>query len=156
MVGLEILDISMRSGANIMPKLPEKKDLLANRKKAMREAWYLDRQTNVSPLHHYWRKEFGKTWEWALADPPHHLLSRDNSGKHDGVEFLITLNRLEHRMCELGCKPLKLTGKEYEFLILWLLAFKPNNRWTMARIEISRKIPRERLTELIKLAETLV
>ena len=127
-----------------------------NRKARMKEAWYLDGQTNVSPLHPYWKKEFGRTWEYKLIDPPHHIAGRDNTGKYDGVEWLITLNRLEHRYCEDGCKSLKLTGNEYQYLILWLLRDKPNNRWTEAKAFIGKKITRTRMGQIHRLAETLV
>lgn len=139
-----------------MPRQPDKKELRENRKAQMLLAWKADGGANASPLHAYWKKEFGKKWEYKLIDPPHHILSRDNSGKYDGVEFLITLNRLEHRMCEDGCKPLKLTGIEYMWLVLWLLNGKENNRWDRARALLGRKIAHKRMGEIIKLGETLI
>lgn len=116
-----------------MPKQPSKIELRENRKAQMLLAWKADSGANASPLHAYWKKEFGRHWEYKVIDHPHHLFSRDNSGKWDGTEYLITLNRMEHQWCEDGCKPLKLTGIEYEYLILLGLKDKPNDRWTEAR-----------------------
>jgi hypothetical protein len=137
-------------------KMDRRNNVLGYRKEQMREAWLLDKDTNVSPLALYWKKDFGKTWDYTFIDAPHHIAGRDSTGKYDGIEWLITLNRLEHRYCEDGCKPLKLTGSEYTYLLLWLLRDKPNNRWDKARQFVGKKITRERMKEIHKLAETLV
>src|SRR3990172_12237123 len=138
----------------LKPKNPPRKELLANRKRCMLEAWNLDNQSNASPLALYWKKDFGRTWEYKFIAPPHHFLNRDKSGKYDSVEYLMTLNRLEHNFCELGCKPLQLTGVEYEYLILWLSMGRPNNRWDEPRHLKAKKLEATALKRIMKLAET--
>jgi hypothetical protein len=121
----------------------------------MLEAWKLDGGANASPLALYWKKDFGRTWEYRFIDPPHHINSRDNTGKYDSVEWLITLNRLEHNLVEYGCKPLHLTGTEYMYLVLWLLKATPTDRWSKARKLLETKISEGRIEEIKRVGRGL-
>lgn len=115
----------------------------------------MDGKINASPLALYWKKDKGTTWEYKLVDHPHHINSRDNTGLYDGVEWLITLNRLEHDFCEKGCKPLGLTGTEYTYLLLYLKVGKPDDRWEKARVMLSRKMSEKRFKVVIKIAKSI-
>lgn len=137
------------------------KDIVQYRRKQMSIAYYdLAKEQSESPFHSYWyaelyphgnRKNVGnlRVGHFSLGIiEVHHLNSRDNSGVHDDVAWLVVLSRLEHQFCEQGCPYWGVTGIEYEYMVLWALRDSPKDRWRQPRQLKEQKIHPDRVIEL--------
>lgn len=131
-----------------LPKL-DRKTLLDRRYKYMEEAFKIDGGACQSPFHKRVVAYYGKHELGINIKDVHHLMGRTNTGEFDGLEFLITLCRNEHRICETGGCPWweceVLPGREYEWFILWRLKNAPTNRWNKPRKLLEKQITPERL-----------
>lgn len=146
------------------PKL-DRQTLLDRRYDYMKQAFKIDGGKSASPI----SKEL-ETWarHWTavhllgtLAEEAHlgkfkiydvhHIMGRTNTGEFDTLEYLITLNRLEHECVEGDCVIENLRGDEYMYLILYLLRKSTKNRWNKPRELIEKNISIERLEYIRKI-----